>query len=272
MQDFVEGNKHLQTQIDIFSQLELINVTEIEILQEVLLAIDTKYFEDKQNLDPALVCALLLNHPHISSFYATSPRGYRKQQAKYRQQCQPNVANGLLSWAIEQVRQLNTPRTLEQDLVIANSSVLKKVQAKSWRAIEKRERPRIGQTDIFDVLANLSLTNLMEQEVVKDAHSHIQTDYTSKSDRINLSDVCALVLNHENVPPLYATNAKEYNQHKQTYLAQYQTKVRKIIRKTVYQVNLEGSEHSFNLSAMAKTNANLRNVNSWNNSAIDSDE
>ena len=74
-------------------------------------------------------------------------------------------------------------------------------------------------------------------------------------------------MNNENVPTLYATNAKEYNQQKQSYLSTYQVKVRKVIRQVVSQVNLEGSEHSFSANATAaKNQANARNVQSWDNS------
>ena len=71
------------------------------------------------------------------------------------------------------------------------------------------------------------------------------------------------VLNNENVPALYATNAKEYNQQKQSYLSTYQTKVRKTIRQVVSQVHREGSEHSFSAGSTAKNKANTRNVKTW---------
>lgn len=263
MQDFAT-DKNLQAQANIVRQIQLINVSEIQILKEVLLVIDTKYFAERKNIEPAAVCALILNHPAIPRFYATSTKGYLKQQTRYQKQCQLKITEELLPTAIKEVYKRNHPRTLNQDLVIANNAILKKIRAESWRSLERGDnRPQVGQTDIFDVLANLNLTNLVESEVIIDAHSHIHTDYASTCDRISLSDVCAMVLNHENVPALYATNAKEYNQYKQTYLTQYQTKVRKVIRQSVSQVNREGSENSFNLKSIAKNNANIRNVNSW---------
>ena len=263
MGKFVKGRKRReQLSVELLNSIQLVNVTEIEVLQEVIFTIDTQYPQSKSNLEPALVCALLLNHPDVPSLYATSSRGYGKQQTEYRKRCQSNIQKKLLPRAIEQVLQLNVPRTLVQDTVIVENSSIRKILAQSWRAIEGKERPKVGESDIFDVLANLSLTNLVEQEVIKDADSHIQTDYASNSDRINLSDVCALVLNHENIPKFYATNAKEYNQHKHTYLTQYQVKVRKIIRRIVKKVNLEGSEHSFSKNNMVKNAANLPNVNS----------
>ncbi|MEL6496621.1 MAG: late competence development ComFB family protein [Cyanobacteria bacterium J06623_7] len=266
MSEYPQGKKAL-TPADLASQLKLINIAEIEILQAVLLVINTQYFQEKQYLEPALVCALLLNHIQIPSLYATSPRGYLKQQKQYRKQCQEIVTEKLLPKAIEEVLKQQRLRTLEQDVVMARNSAFRQTRTDSWREIKHGAATnKIGQSDIFDLLANLSLTNLIEGEVVTDVYSHIATDYSDSSDRINLSDVCALVLNNDNVPALYATNAKDYNQQKQSYLSNYQVKVRKVIRQVVKQVHLEGSEHSFSANAtVAKNQANVRNVRSWNN-------
>ena len=214
------------------------------------------------------MCAQILNSDRIPNLYATSPRGYLKQQQEFTRKCRDIIQNKLLSRAIERVLEQKRLRTLEQDLVMARNSAFKQTRIDSWREIKPNKLKKAGKSDIFVLLANLSLTNLIEGEVIADAYSHIQTDYRSASDRIDLSDVCALVLNHENVPALYATNAKEYNQHKQSYLSTYQTKVRKVIRQVVSQVNLEGSEHSFSANATtAKNQANIRNVKSWKNSS-----
>ncbi|MEM8674414.1 MAG: hypothetical protein AAGF83_11145 [Cyanobacteria bacterium P01_G01_bin.67] len=267
MNDSHKVNHKIATQEELASQLKLINVAEIEILQAVLLVINTQYFKDKQYIEPALVCALLLNHNQVPSLYATSPRGYLKQQKKYSKSCQQIIQKKLLTWAIEEVLKQNRLRTLEKDVVMARNSTFKQTRTNSWREIKHGKQTKTGESDIFDLLANLSLTNLIEGEVIADAYSHIHTNYAANSDRIDLSDVCALVLNHENVPALYATNAKEYNQHKQSYLSNYQVKVRKVIRQVVSQVNLEGSEHSFSANATAaKNQANARNVKSWDNS------
>ncbi|MEL6928267.1 MAG: late competence development ComFB family protein [Cyanobacteria bacterium J06600_6] len=266
MKDSVNGNRQALTAADLASQLKLINIAEIEVLQTVLLVINTQHFKEKQYLEPALVCALLLNHIQVPSLYATSPRGYLKQQKEYSKQCKDLVTQKLLPKAINEVLQQNRLRTLEQDVVMARNSASRQIRTDAWREIKHGESTKVGQSDIFDLLANLSLTNLIEGEVVVDAYSHIQTDYADSSDRIDLSDVCALVLNNENVPALYATNAKEYNQQKQSYLSTYQTKVRRVIRQVVKQVNREGSEHSFSANATAaKNEANARNVKSWNN-------
>ncbi|MEL6439974.1 MAG: hypothetical protein AAFQ80_12055 [Cyanobacteria bacterium J06621_8] len=265
MHDSPKANHKAATQEELSSQLKLINVAEIEILQAVLLVINTQYFADKQYLEPALVCALILNHNQIPSLYATSPRGYLKQQKEYQKKCQDLMQDKLLTWAVEEVLQQHRPRTLEKDVVMARNSSFKQTRTNAWREIKHGKQTKVGRTDIFDLLANLSLTNLVEGEVIADAYSHIHTDYAANSDRINLSDVCALVLNNEQVPALYATNAKEYNHHKQSYLTTYQLKVRKVIRQVVSQVNLEGSEHSFSANATAaKNQANVRNVQSWN--------
>ena len=260
------GNNNLSKNADIFSQLKLINVAEIEILKEVLLEIKTQYSEYQQILDPALVCALLLNHPNVPCLYATSPKGYGKLQAKYQQDCQQYVVEELLTWAIEEVRSLNQPRTLNQELVLTSNSALKEMRAESYHVIEDKKHSQVGNTDIFDILTTLSLTNIVEQAVIYETNSYIQSDYASSCDLINLSDACALVLNHKNVPTMYTTNAKEYNQYRHTYFTEYQTKVRSIIRRTVSQINLEGSEYSFIQNTMAKSNANRRNIDSWNNS------
>ena len=255
MKDSLKGDRNSLTQAEL-ARLKLINVAEIEILQVVLLVINTRYFSKRNYIEPALVCALLLNSDRCPSLYATSSRGYLKQQKEYNKRCQDNVQKKLLPRAIEEVLQQNRLRTLEQDVVMQKNSALKQAMTNSWREIKHGKQTKVEQTDIFDLLANLNLTNLVEGEVIADAYSHIQTDYQSTKERIDLSDVCALVLNHESVPALYATNAKEYNQHKQSYLSTYQSKVRKVIRQVVSQVNLEGSENSFTINATAKDRAN----------------
>ena len=255
------------TQAELARQLKLINVSEIEILQAVLLVINTQYFKDKQYIEPALVCALLLNHIQVPSLYATSSRGFLKQQKEYVRGYQENIQKNLLPKAIKQVLEQNLLRTLEKDVVMARNSAFKQTRTDSWREIKHGKSIQSESRDIFDLLANLSLTNLTEGEVIADAYSHIQTNYFETSDRIDLSDVCALVLNHDSVPALYATNAKEYNQQKQSYLSNYQVKVRRVIRQVVSQVNREGSEHSFTANATAaKNQANAHNVESWDNS------
>ena len=263
----LNSNRHALTSEGLASQLKLINITEIEILQTVLLVINTQYFQEKQYLEPALICASILNNTQVHSLYATSPRGYLKQQKEYAR-CKELIGKKLLPKAIEEVLKQNRLRTLEQDMVMARNSATRQTRTDAWREMKQGEFAKVGQSDIFDLLANLSLTNLTEGEVIADAYSHIQTNYSNSSDRIDLSDVCALVLNHPNVPALYATNAKEYNQQKQSYLSNYQIKVRKVIRQIVEQVNQEGSEHSFSANVTAaKNQANARNVKFWNNSS-----
>ena len=254
MKDSLKGDRAALTQAELSRQLKLINVAEIEVLQAVLLVINTQYFQERQYIEPALVCAVVLNHDRVPSLYATSPRGYLKQQKEFAKQCQDFIRRKLLPKAVEEVVRQKRPRTLEQDVVMARNSAYKQTRIDSWRELKPNKQIKAGQSDIFSLLANLSLTNLIEGEVIADAHSHIQTDYKSASDRLDLSDVCALVLNHESVPAFYATNAREYNQYKQSYLSTYQPKVRRVIRQVVSQVNLEGSEHSFSVNATAAKN------------------
>ena len=255
MKDSIKGKHNSLTQAELAKQLKLINVAEIEILQVVLLVINTRYFSERNYIEPALVCALLLNSDRVPRLYATSSREYLKQQKEYNKRCQDVVQKKLLPKAIEEVLQQNRLRTLEQDLVMQKHSAFKQAMTNSWREIKHGKQTKVGQTDIFDLLANLSLTNLIEGEVIANAYSHIQTNYQSTKERINLSDVCALVLNHESIPTLYATNAKEYNQHKQIYSGTYQPKVRKIIRQVVSQVNTQGSENSFTIDTRAKNDS-----------------
>ena len=255
MKDSIKGKHNSLTQAELAKQLKLINVAEIEILQVVLLVINTRYFSERNYIEPALVCALLLNSDRVPRLYATSSREYLKQQKEYNKRCQDVVQKKLLPKAIEEVLQQNRLRTLEQDLVMQKHSAFKQAMTNSWREIKHGKQTKVGQTDIFDLLANLSLTNLIEGEVIANAYSHIQTNYQSTKERINLSDVCALVLNHESIPALYATNAKEYNQHKQSYSTTYQPKVRKIIRQVVSQVNTQGSENTFTIDTRAKNDS-----------------
>ena len=251
--------------ISLLNQLKLVNVAEIEILKEVLWEIKTQYAEDKHILNLALVCALLLNHPDVPSLYATSPKGYGKLQAKYQQEYQQYIVEELLTWAIEQVGNLNQPSNLNQELRMINNPALKKFWTKSGYEIEDAKHITISNSDLFEILAALSLTNIVEQAVIYETSSYIQSDFASSCAFIDLSDVCALVLNYEHVPVMYATNAEEYRHYRQKYFTEYQTSVRNLIRRTVSLVNLEGSEHSFVQNTMAKSNANQRNISSWNN-------
>lgn len=141
-----------------------------------------------------------------------------------------------------------------------NNPALKKFWTKSGYEIEDAKHITISNSDIFEILAALSLTNIVEQAVIYETSSYIQSDFASSRAFIDLSDVCALVLNYEHVPVMYATNAEEYRHFRQKYFTEYQTSVRNLIRRTVSLVNLEGSEHSFVQNTMAKSNANQRNI------------
>ncbi len=240
--------------------------TKIRCVYPVFWEIKTQYSQEQQILDPALVCALLLNHPHVPSLYATSPKGYGKLQAKYQQDCQQYLVEELLTWAIEKVRSLNQPPSLNQDLLANRNWAWKKIGAESCPKIEEEEHPKLENPALNGILATLSLTNIVEQAVIYETNSHLQSDYASSYDLIDLSDACALVLNHQNVPTLYATNAEEYNHYRHTYFTEYQTQVRSIIRRIISQINLEGSKYCFLQNTMAKSNANRRNIDSWNNS------
>ena len=166
MNDSYKANHKTVTQEELSSQLKLINVAEIEILQAVLLVINTQYFKEKQYIEPALVCSLLLNHNQIPSLYATSPRGYLKQQKEYQKRCHELLQNKLLTWAIEEVLKQHRLRTLDKDVVMARNSSFKQTRTNSWREIKHGKQTKVSGSDIFDLLANLSLTNLIEGAVI----------------------------------------------------------------------------------------------------------
>lgn len=238
--------------IDVLVDIRLTNVTEIKVIQEVVSFIDAKYQEHKTNIQPATVAALILNRQNIANLYATSYRGYNNQRLKFQNQYGVQVREELLPWAINEISREGLPQNLHQDLKMAINTPTSQAQS--------------DDLDIFMILANINLANVTEFQVIEGAFNYIHTNYPEAAGRINLSDVCALILNHEAVSSLYATSAEEYNQLKQTYLSQHQPQVSKIIQQMVEKVYSEGSEHSISQDSLISVNHQRRKklTKSWN--------
>ena len=238
--------------LDILIDIRLTNITEIKIVQEVVSSINAKYQEHQKDLQPATLAALILNRQEIPNLYATSSRGYNKQRLKFQNQYSVLVREKLLPWAIDKVLMEKLPQSLHQDLTMAINS--------------PKSQDQSDETDIFEILANINLANVTEFQVIEEAFTYIYTNYPGATGRINLSDVCALILNHKSVSSLYATSAEEYNQHKQTYISQYQPQVKQIIHQMVAKVHAEGSEHSLSQDSLISVNHQRRKklTKSWN--------
>lgn len=234
--------------VDVLLNIRLTNVTEIKVIQEVISYIDNKHLTEKAKIAPALVAALILNSPDIPSLYATSSRGYHNQRLKFQDRYGIKVREELIPWAIARVLQTESASTSLQQL--ANDSDSNESQ----------------MYDIFEVLVNIDLANVTEFQVIEEAFNHVKTDYAQAVGRINLSDVCALTLNHQDVLSLYATSANEYAQLKQAYKLKFQASVSSIIHKVVAKVHAEGSEHSVSQDSLIAVNYQRRNrlTKSWN--------
>ena len=238
--------------LDILVDIRLTNITEIKIVQEVLSSINAKYQKHHKVLQPATVAALILNRQEIPNLYATSSRGYNKQRLKFQNQYSVLVREELLPWAIDKILMEKLPQNLQQDLSMAINS--------------PKSQEQLDETDIFEVLANINLANVTEFQVIEEAFNYIYINYPGATGRINLSDVCALILNHKSVASLYATSAEEYEQLKQTYISQYQPQVKQIIHQMVAKVHAEGSEHSLSQDSLISVNHQRRKklTKSWN--------
>ena len=238
--------------LDILVDIRLTNVTEIKIVQEVVSFINAKYQEYKTILKPATVAALILNRQEIPNLYATSSRGYNKQRLKFQNQYSALVREELLPWAVDKILMEKLPQNLHQDLTMAINSSTSPEQSDG--------------VDIFEILANINLANVTEFQVIEEAFNYIYINYPGATGRINLSDVCALILNHKSVSSLYATSAEEYKQLKQTYVSKYQPEVKQIIHQMVAKVHSEGSEHSLSQDSLISVNHQRRKklTKSWN--------
>lgn len=238
--------------LDILVDIRLTNVTEIKIVQEVLSSLNAKYQKHHKVLKPATVAALILNRQEIPNLYATSSRGYNKQRLKFQNQYSVSVREELLPWAIDKILMEKLPQNFPQDSTLATNSPQNQGQS--------------NETDIFEILANIELANVTEFQVIEEAFNYIYINYPGATGRINLSDVCALILNHKSVSSLYATSAEEYGQLKQIYISRYQPQVKQIIHQMVAKVHAEGSEHSLSQDSLISVNHQRRKklTKSWN--------
>jgi hypothetical protein len=168
------------------------------------------------------------------------------------------VREELIPWAIEEVLRKKLPQNLHPD--IANGFA-----TPSAIAIDSSHQVLSQNEDILEILANLSLINVTEFQVIKATVNYIHLNYPQAVGRINLSDVCALILNHETVSSLYATSPEEYNLLTQTYLSQHQSQVNQIVEQMVAKVYSEGLEQPLNLNSLITANHQRRKklTKSW---------
>jgi hypothetical protein len=233
--------------IDVLADIRLINVTEIKIIQEVVSFIDAHYQEHKAMIPVAKVAALILNRDDIPHLYATSFRGHNNQVLEFQNQFGINgfkIREKLVPWALDQVIRAGLPQNLSQDLIMAIDT--------------SRSPTPLDDQNLLEVLASINLANVAEFQVIKEAVQCVAINYPEAAKRINLSDVCALVLNHDVVTSLYATSAKEYEQLKTTYIDNYQSKIKQVIRQMVDKIYAEGSEYSFSHDSLISVNFQRR--------------
>ncbi len=241
---------------DILVDIRLTNVAEIKIIQEIVNYLNTQYQEHKTLINLATVAALILNRPDIPSLYATSSRGYNNQMLRFQNQFGiygVKVREKLIPWAIEQILRQGLLQNLNQ-----NSTLATKITQSQIPSQDK---------DILEILTQIDLINVTELQVIKATVNHIHLHYPEAVGRINLSDVCALILNHEALASAYATSFEEYNllTQTQTYLSQHQPQVSKIVEQIVAKIHAEGLEPSLNLDSLLTANHQRRKklTKSW---------
>ena len=241
--------------IDVLADIRLINVAEIKIVQEVVSFIDAHYKEHKSMISPAKVAALILNREDIPNLYATSFRGHNNQVLEFQNQFGIGgfkIREKLVPWALDKVIRAGLPQNLHQDLSMA---------------IDPSRSPTpLDDKHLLEILATIDLANVAEFQIIKEAVRCINENHPEAFKRINLSDVCALVLNHDDVTSIYATSAKEYEELKKDYIAQHQSQVNKIVAQMVEKINSEGSEYSFSHDSLVAVNFQRRKKISkiWN--------
>ena len=233
--------------IDILAEIRLINVAEVKIVQEVVSFIDAHYQEHKSMISTAKVAALILNREDIPNLYATSFRGHNNQILEFQNQFGINgfkIREKLVPWALDKVIREGLPQSLHQDLTMA---------------IDPSRSPTpLDDRHLLEVLATIDLANVAEFQVIKEAIRCVGEHYPQAARRINLSDVCALVLNHDRVTSLYATSAEEYEELKESYIAQNQSQVNEIVHQTVEKIYTEGSEYTFSHDSLVAVNFQRR--------------
>ena len=233
--------------IDVLADIRLINVAEIKIVQEVVGFIEANYQEHKSAISSAKVAALILNRDDVPNLYATSFRGHNNQVLEFQNQFGLGgfkIREQLVPWALEQVIRSGLPKSLHQDLAMAIDT--------------SRSPTPLDDQNLLEVLATIDLANVVEFLVIKEAMRCVQEKYPQAARRVNLSDVCALVLNHKDVVSVYATSKEEYEQLKADYLEKHQSQLNQIIAQIVDKIYQEGSEYSFSHDSLVAVNFQRR--------------
>ena len=233
--------------IDVLANVRIINISEIKIIQEVVSFIETHYKDCKSTISVAEVTALILNRDDIPNLYATSKRGHHNQILEFQNQFGINgfkIKEKLVPWALDKVIRSGLSQNLNQDLTQAID-------------VSKRSAP-LNSESLLEIAASIDLANVVEFQVIKEAVNHINLKYSQAAKKINLSDVCALVLNHDDVISLYATSEAEYNKLQDTYIAKYQSQTNAIIHKMVEKIYHEGSEYSLSHDSLVAVNFQRR--------------
>lgn len=256
MADFIQEVQSSEADLmSIIVDIRLTNITEIKILQEVISFIDTHYPEHKAQIKPANIAALILNRQDIPNLYATSSRGYNNQVLEFQNQFGISgfkVKQKLIPWAIDKTLRAGLPKDLYQDLQRAKDISINTIE--------------VDDQSFLENLASIDLANVTELEVMKEVSNFIRAKYPESVGRINLSDVCALVLNHRTVSSLYATSIKEYEELKQIYLSDYQFQVNEVIVQMVEKVHGEKTKPAINHDSLISVNFQRRKkiTTSWN--------
>ena len=241
--------------MSILVDIRLTNITEIKVLQEVVSFIDTHYKEHKAQIKPPKVAAYILNRQDIPSLYATSFRGYNNQVLEFQNQFGISgykIREKLIPWAIDKILRSGLSEEQYQDLERAHNNAIDTIE--------------VDDLNFLEILANISLANVSEFQVMKEAASYIYATYPESAAKINLSDVCALILNHRSVCSLYATSAEEYEELRQVYLSEHQFQVNEIIREMAEKVHREETKLAISHDSLSAVNFQRRKkiVNTWN--------
>ncbi|MGD1920629.1 MAG: hypothetical protein ACFCAD_18150 [Pleurocapsa sp.] len=195
----------------------------------------------------AEVTALILNRDDIPNLYATSFRGHNNQVLEFQNQFGINgfkIKDKLVPWALDKVIRAGLPKSLNQELTMAIDA--------------SRSATPLDDETLLEVLTTINLANVAEFQVIKEAVKYINISYPEAARKINLSDVCALVLNHDVVTSLYATSEEEYNDLKDTYIDKYQVQINEVIHQMVDKIHAEGSEYSFSHDSLVAVNFQRR--------------
>jgi len=255
MNDFSQEIQSINVDfMGVLVDIRLTNITEIKILQEVVSFIDTYYQEHKTQINPAEVAALILNRQDIPSLYATSARGYNNQVLEFQNQFGITgfkIKERLIPWAIDKILRVGLPQNLYQDLEKAKNAA--------------RNPAKLDDESFLTMIASLNLANVTEFQVMKDACQYIYSKYPDCAERINLSDVCALILNHRSVCSLYATTDEVYQQLREVYLSEHQFQVNEVIEQMVEKIYGEETKLSISHDSLISANFQRRKkiVQSW---------